>query len=738
MNKQKQTYRVELMISGSKKVSFFDQDAILIGRLPHCDLVIEDTNISREHAKIIFKGFQGLLIEDLKSSNGTLLNGKKIPANSPTTFVEKDLISFGNSNAVIKVYKVELTAEVVEQVEDLERQVQENSVHVQFSGYTHNDEQLKLDFKHVGLDIAKSRTPAEEAQAVIREAEFLKHSLIKNAEAQQQKIINEIKIRSKEISDTSYDLYKKNVKNLIEETKQKLSEIRLKTEIDLADKKKTAYSEIDEAWRQHKEAINAEKQALLNRVEQENDAKLSLKMELIKVEATELKEKALKAADEEIQSNTLKYKNQFEVEKKEHDEQLRLVLVEKSNCEAELKKLSEKVEGLRTEKTELELEIGRLEGNKTTAEYAVDLLEKKNESLQENYTSMQTQLESFIKKKNEIQQQEKEAQQNYDKVKSQYNDLVSRKQSIEQQVSALDSEISDKKTKNKMELEQEFQNIKKAEQEKLEHFKNHELQELKKIRLQHAESLKKMSLDLSQEISSKMELFLKKDDKSFNFEKAVELINSVIQVKAGAESGQSSEHEQQIHVWRSRASSERRKHLSMGFVMAFVVYFSSQALYTHFTQDSFKETQRRLASEREIKRKENIYNPVKTDTYHADYVNATIYTKDFVEVYLDPKIQQEWVKKITYYFVDKWKVPEETTIKVVSNSKSLVENINQAVPELQKDRIKQSLEKMGNLEKENITAQAKLLGSKVRYEAYKRMEKEFFLKKLKQRSVAGE
>lgn len=54
-----------------------DQDEIIIGRDSGSDVQIDNVAVSREHAKII-KGQDYYLIEDLNSTNGTFVNGKKI------------------------------------------------------------------------------------------------------------------------------------------------------------------------------------------------------------------------------------------------------------------------------------------------------------------------------------------------------------------------------------------------------------------------------------------------------------------------------------------------------------------------------------------------------------------------------------------------------------------------------------------------------------------------------------
>ena len=54
-----------------------DQDEIIIGRDSDNEVQIDNVAVSREHAKII-RGPNSCLIEDLNSTNGTFVNGKKI------------------------------------------------------------------------------------------------------------------------------------------------------------------------------------------------------------------------------------------------------------------------------------------------------------------------------------------------------------------------------------------------------------------------------------------------------------------------------------------------------------------------------------------------------------------------------------------------------------------------------------------------------------------------------------
>ena len=74
-----------------------DQDEIIIGRDSGNDVQIDNVAVSREHAKII-RGPNYYLIEDLNSTNGTFVNGKKI---NKKFLKEDDEISIGKHSLQI-------------------------------------------------------------------------------------------------------------------------------------------------------------------------------------------------------------------------------------------------------------------------------------------------------------------------------------------------------------------------------------------------------------------------------------------------------------------------------------------------------------------------------------------------------------------------------------------------------------------------------------------------------------
>ncbi|MBI5789010.1 MAG: Flp pilus assembly complex ATPase component TadA [Candidatus Schekmanbacteria bacterium] len=66
----------------------FDKTAVYLGRVPENDLVLPHAVVSKKHACFIQKGDK-VYIQDLKSSNGTFVNGKKISAPQAITSLDK-------------------------------------------------------------------------------------------------------------------------------------------------------------------------------------------------------------------------------------------------------------------------------------------------------------------------------------------------------------------------------------------------------------------------------------------------------------------------------------------------------------------------------------------------------------------------------------------------------------------------------------------------------------------------
>ena len=67
-------YRLSYQDGDSPQTHTFSSGEVVIGRSPDCQVVLKDFGISRQHARIVVDD-EGVRIQDLKSKNGTQVNG---------------------------------------------------------------------------------------------------------------------------------------------------------------------------------------------------------------------------------------------------------------------------------------------------------------------------------------------------------------------------------------------------------------------------------------------------------------------------------------------------------------------------------------------------------------------------------------------------------------------------------------------------------------------------------------
>lgn len=88
--------RLEILNGGFEGMTYdLDGDEVVIGRNPTTQITLLDEGISREHAVVLFdEDAPGFVIEDLASTNGTKVNGKRIRS---APLAEGDEIQIGQT-----------------------------------------------------------------------------------------------------------------------------------------------------------------------------------------------------------------------------------------------------------------------------------------------------------------------------------------------------------------------------------------------------------------------------------------------------------------------------------------------------------------------------------------------------------------------------------------------------------------------------------------------------------------
>jgi flagellar basal body-associated protein FliL len=83
----------------------FEQDAVILGRSPDADLTVDEGHVSGKHARV-FTRDNRVFVEDLGSTNGTFVNGRRITAATPLT--SGDTLQLGT---VVKLRFLPLTGD---------------------------------------------------------------------------------------------------------------------------------------------------------------------------------------------------------------------------------------------------------------------------------------------------------------------------------------------------------------------------------------------------------------------------------------------------------------------------------------------------------------------------------------------------------------------------------------------------------------------------------------------------
>src|SRR5438093_10350063 len=78
---------------GEQKRLEFDKPEVTIGRVQGNDIILPKGNVSKRHSRIVLKDGKFIIV-DLKSTNGTYVNGRKIT--SPLVIKPTDKIYIGD------------------------------------------------------------------------------------------------------------------------------------------------------------------------------------------------------------------------------------------------------------------------------------------------------------------------------------------------------------------------------------------------------------------------------------------------------------------------------------------------------------------------------------------------------------------------------------------------------------------------------------------------------------------
>ncbi|CAN5519982.1 hypothetical protein BH11PLA2_BH11PLA2_20210 [soil metagenome] len=96
-------------ISGPVKGKVWTSDHLLrAGRLATLEIVLDDSSVSRKHAEVRLANESEWMVKDLESTNGTYVNGHRVPAGGEKPLRPRDVVQFGKVAMMVEMNDVTL------------------------------------------------------------------------------------------------------------------------------------------------------------------------------------------------------------------------------------------------------------------------------------------------------------------------------------------------------------------------------------------------------------------------------------------------------------------------------------------------------------------------------------------------------------------------------------------------------------------------------------------------------
>lgn len=741
MNKFKVTIqRKEQTVS--KEVT---KDSFTIGRSNECDVHLNDTLISRVHV-VFTRRWNQIWLEDKNSSNGTFLNGTRIVQGTPVNVISSDRIQLGRSEYVIFV-ELE-TEEVPEEVpkappappvEEEEPPVAKTIVMAPPKDLTFQSEKLVHDAKKKAAQI------------------------IMEGEVQAEKRVQAIYQKARDAQEKAESFYQ-----------TRLAEAHKEADAIVADFQRQGRELLHEARsmaQEIREEVDTYVQSLKLRAKEDAENKISeatLQAERLKDEAVEsVRESAAKESEETIRKG-----------QEEADRLVDFAKLKAHEVQTQLKETQETLNTTESKLGELRADVDfnekRLAELKTSGDTLVAERAKEEELFRANRAkdeetwkaNRQKEEQSLAAQKAKVEEElsaatlrvknfvkENEAEEKRllaEKVKVEKNlNVLKEKQA---QLLAEVGDIEGKKAHVYKEFEsQKVMLAEKMERDKTELTKSEE-QRLEEMRIQTTARLQKMEREMLDEILRRKDSMVKEIFTNIEREVVKQLepsrwrdiaetvethIRESIEGKVSSMAQSSLTTEKPVDLIKKRKAEKWRFFLS-GATVGILLFFGAEMALEQIRQN--QAPMQNMVEKEARKRKQDLekrrFNPPQEDEWKDSYTDAVIYTRNFTEIYTDNDFQQKLYKASATYLLKTWRIDEQKTLQVVSATQALVKELKDLRSRIHPDYVKQGIDKMHALEKENRERMKVILGSEVRLDSFRRFEKTLFTEEVQRRQMA--
>lgn len=473
---------------------FIERSSFFIGRSDKTDITVKNVILSRKHIEVRIEDNQ-IKIKDLKTTNGTYLNNKKLTANEWYDIGEHDLISLGEGKINIK-FEMLAADENREDILNFERknpQTQVNSTIGLEKAYPTYDSgstaAVKIRPSTISTqekieNVLESIKPLDTLQNVLSNVDdspVTKFSEIELLEIKKIEIESQVKaLKIKEESEGQALRILENAKHeaqkilteaheksveILDEAEDEVESLRNKAHVECEDKIHTVNLEVESK----RDAINLEVQ---NKIDSAN-----LEIEQKILEAQQRSDETILSAKSEAKellesANAKIQEERFELERKISDlrSDLDYIRKEKNDSSDRLEKINEDISESLKQKQNLELRAESLRDKISMTEEQLNLVQARKEKVDSEFEFQKEKLDDLKFKVERLESKNVDLEGNKQSLERSVNELKEREiqihENIERNQERLDKffEIKEEISKENKKLELSLDQLKLEEQ----------------------------------------------------------------------------------------------------------------------------------------------------------------------------------------------------------------------------------------------------------------------------------
>jgi pSer/pThr/pTyr-binding forkhead associated (FHA) protein len=563
-------------------------------------------------------------------------------------------------------------------------------------------EKLKVECKHFENEQRKiiENELNDMRQEFIKKFEYEKESTLDEHESRLALLETEYLHKKQEFEEEESNRIQKledRIRKLNDKLDHEYAEKKVRLEKEFADR----MTSTDREYKQRKTTLEEDFQS--------RQTKLNEEYESNRIEFTTSLEKQRNMLEKEVEGQ----RQTLQIVRSEIDNYSEQHLEIKSKFES----LSQTVKGLQKSESELiqllddkRKQLSSVQDEHKRVSELIDDSDKKYTDLQKAYGNLKVQYE------NDHLNYRKELDAEMQKLRSEFKKKTSEYEELER------IKLEDYKTKiafERKQLDSSFERTKKEFEDKTKEVIEFEKKKLEDAKLQYLALMNSQRVHVVDELTKAVLKIEKRGDPVHSPQLIAAAVTSVFDSNVA-------EFSLTANAQSSAANSrnDKVKWLSYGFSSAFALVFGFVFLVQPQINKHIQGTEENIKAS--VVKERPKFQPEQDLEFRDSYTDKVIYTSKFTEIYLDEEIHDKWFKYISDYMFQTWRVPEEKTIEAVAMAKSLVDTLKNRYANLDAEFAEKGVEKLREVENETIQKMGDILGTQVKFEAYKRKEREFF------------